>query len=397
MKRKEKTMSNLRLLAIHEGSTNNLERHLAKAFGYSLNPETGIARVYAEGSLNDIGGWWTFFSDNYTNLRSTIESLIGNEDVKGIVLHINSPGGYVDGCFEACQYIREARAIKPIWAYGEGMVCSAAYAIASSCTKFYASPSTEIGSIGVQCQYYDDSEWLKKAGIVSRIFRSKTAENKNLSPDSEEGKKQIQEKLDYHEDLFYEAISLGRGVNEEFALDNFGHGRTFVGQEIIERKMCDGLCSYDRLIEDFTSSLGESEGEEMDITKLSIEEKKNLYEALLQNDPSLSAERDGAILKAERERISALVGIRTDANASIVDAAISEGRTAESVALEVLKIERSQAKSQKIDPMKKIEEQAEATQSITIPHGLVGVLEDASAKAGLEAIEFFKIQRNGGK
>lgn len=391
-------MENLRFLAVHEGSTNNIERYLAKEIGCVINPDTGIARVYAQGSLHDIGGWYTFSQGNYTRLRAIIEELTLNESVKGIVLHLNSPGGYVDGCFEACQYIREARETKPIWAYGEGMVCSAAYALASSCTKFYASPSTEVGSVGVQCQYMDASEMMKKAGIISKIFRSKNAENKNLSPDTEEGKKQIQESLDYHEELFYEAISLGRDVDVDVALDTYGHGRTFVGQELLSRRMVDGLCQYNEFIEYFTSSLGESEGEEMDITKLSSEEKKNLYEALLQNDPSLSAERDGAILEAERNRISVLVAIRTEANASIVDAAITEGRTAESVALEVLKIEiAAAANTPKADPMKEIEEMAEATQSVEVPQGLVGILENPSEKASLEAIEFFKTQRNGGK
>lgn len=391
-------MENIRFLAVNEASTNNIERFVAKSFGYSMNEETGIAKIYAQGALHDLGSWWTFSQGSYSMLRVLIEELVNADSVKGIVLHLNSPGGYVDGCFEACQFIREARESKPIWAYGEGMVCSAAYALASSCTKFYASPSTEVGSVGVQCQYTDASEMMKKAGIISKIFRSKNAENKNLSPDTEEGKKQIQESLDYHEGLFYEAISLGRDVEVDVAIDTYGHGRTFVGQELLSRKMVDGLCQYNEFIEYFTSSLGESEGEEMDITKLSSEEKKNLYEALLQNDPSLSAERDRSVLETERNRISALVDIRTEANASIVDAAISEGRTAESVALEVLKIERAAAaKTPKADPMKEIEEMAEATQPVEVPQGLVGILDTPSEKAGLEAIEFFKTQRNGGK
>lgn len=91
-------MENLRFLAIHEASTNNIERFIAKSFGYSVNEETGIARIYAQGSLNDLGGWWTFSQGNYSMLRALIENLANDESVKGIVLHLNSPGGYVDGC-----------------------------------------------------------------------------------------------------------------------------------------------------------------------------------------------------------------------------------------------------------------------------------------------------------
>lgn len=392
-RKKAMTMNNLSFIAIKEANSSNIERRYAKCFGYNID-ENGIAKVYAEGSLNDEGGFWTLFNDNYTYLKSVIEKLVANDSVRGIVFVINSPGGYVDGCFEACQFIRDASKVKPIWSYGEGMVCSAAYALASSCTKFYIAPSCEIGSVGVQARYMDVSEHYKQMGIITKIFRSKNAENKNLSPDSEEGKKQIQDHLDYCEGLFYDAISQGRGLSKDDILEGFGHGLTFMGQEAVDRKMCDGICFYEELIENFTSSLGESEGEEMDITKLSLEEKKNLYEALLQNDPSLSAEREEEILSAERKRISALIDLRTEINAEVIDSAIGDGRSAESIGLELYKLQlASKPVSARENAMESIVACAKASQAVNVPS--VANLNDIETQKGLDAIETIKKVRGG--
>ena len=226
------------------------------------------------------------------------------------------------------------------------------------------------------------------------MFRSKNAEKKNLSLDSEEGAEDIQEKLDFYESKFYQAIALGRDVSEETVLAEYGHGKTFVAPVALDKGMIDGITSYEGLIENFTSSLNESEGEDMDLTKMSAEERNSLYTALLENDPSLSAERDGNILATERNRISSLLEIRTDANASIVDAAISDGRSVESVAVEILKSRSftAPAPAPAADPMSEIKAKAEATQTVQIPAALKGLIDNgdesliAQAKMAVQKI-----------
>lgn len=377
---------------VHEPFMGEMDRYKARLFGINKNAD-GIATLSIDGGIDD-ETWSMFFGAAYTSLRANIEALVEDDSVKGIVLMLNSPGGAVGGCFETCEYIRQARNIKPIWAFGEHLVASAAYALAASCSKFYATETTEIGSIGVMAQTLDFTEYYKKRGIISRMFRSKNAEKKNLSLDSEEGAEDIQEKLDFYESKFYQAIALGRDVSEETVLAEYGHGKTFVAPVALDKGMIDGITSYEGLIENFTSSLNESEGEDMDLTKMSAEERNSLYTALLENDPSLSAERDGNILATERNRISSLLEIRTDANASIVDAAISDGRSVESVAVEILKSRSfaAPAPAPAADPMSEIKAKAEATQTVQIPAALKGLIDNgdesliAQAKMAVQKI-----------
>ena len=116
----------------------------------------------------------------------------------------------------------------------------------------------------------------------------------------------------------------------------------------------------------------------MDIKKLSAEEREELCAAVLKEDPSLLKKERERILKAERERITALLSIRNDACAHVIDAAIAEGKTAEAVALEVLKAERASKEQPNpaLNAMKVIAEKAEATQTVTVPQGLVGIVSE---------------------
>ena len=90
--------------------------------------------------------------------------------------------------------------------------------------------------------------------------------------------------------------------------------------------------------EENTGSLSGSEGEDMDITAMSGEERKNIFSMLCSTDPELMAETIKTAKEEERGRILALHKMK-DGSAevdAIVDAAVADGRTAESVAMEVI-------------------------------------------------------------
>ena len=148
---------NQRILALRENyfaSVEERQRCLAEAWGCVCDPETGIAVVSINGPT--FASYWG--PGTYSNLRATVEGLLDRDDVRCIVLEINSPGGDVNGLFECCEYISKANETKPITAHVTGMCCSAAYAIAASCDKVIATQTSEIGSVGVYAQAYDDQD-----------------------------------------------------------------------------------------------------------------------------------------------------------------------------------------------------------------------------------------------
>ena len=345
-------------------SYDEIQRCIAENWGICTDPESGISVVSVIGPTRAS----YYGAGTYSRLRATLESLMNNDEVKCVVLDINSPGGDVNGLFECCDYVSKAKDIKPIYAHVTGMCCSAAYAIAASCTEISATDTSEIGSVGVYAEAWDDEEWMKKNGILARIFRSKNAEKKNQSPFSEEGAKDLQDKIDYYEDCFYTALSKGRAMDKERCVEDFGHGAVFMASDALSRNMIDSIQSYDELINKLASSENEEEveGDDMDFTTMTAEERTSAFQALVQAEPSLLAEVEEKAKTAERERINALNAERNEANAEIIDKAIAEGTELNAIAMELYKAEKDHSakiaeQASQLDPIRK---QAESEQTI---------------------------------
>lgn len=93
-----------------------------------------------------------------------------DDNVMGVVLDIDSPGGQVSGLAEFAAFLNTYK--KPIVAYTDGLVASAAYYIAAACHYIVANEHADfIGSIGTMISYVDlDGIFEKEGGIVKDIY-----------------------------------------------------------------------------------------------------------------------------------------------------------------------------------------------------------------------------------
>ena len=361
-------MKDQHILALRENyyaSIDERQRCMAETWGVCVDPETGISVVSVIGPTHASSFFWG--AGTYSKLRATVETLLGNDDVKDIVLEINSPGGDVNGLFECCEYLSQAKEEKPIHAHVTGLCCSAAYAIAACCTDISATHTSEIGSVGIYAQAIDETEHLKKEGILTRIFRSRNASKKNESPFTEEGAKEMQEKMDYFEDCFYTVLSEGRGIEREKCIETFGHGAVFLATDALERSMIDSIASYGELISKLSSPAEEEdEGDDMDWKNMTAEQKADLFKALVEDNPSLLAEAEGTAREAERSRVIGLYALRTDENKDIVDAAVAEGKSADSIYADLYRAEKARADklAQATSNIDTIRKQAENEQAL---------------------------------
>lgn len=98
-------------------------------------------------------------------VEDCLECALVDPAVAVVILDIDSPGGTVGGVGEFADKIGQlsAAAGKPVVAYASGQCCSAAYWIACGCAMICASPSSDVGSIGVYMAMVDESEnWAKE-------------------------------------------------------------------------------------------------------------------------------------------------------------------------------------------------------------------------------------------
>ena len=108
---------------------------------------------------------------SYLGLLEDVDKLL-EHGVSGIVMKVNSGGGEAYRCFETSRAIRAKcdEAGIPLIGYIDGMACSAAYALISSCNNVVINPDAEAGSIGVVIRLQNNNEAMKKAGIKTKYI-----------------------------------------------------------------------------------------------------------------------------------------------------------------------------------------------------------------------------------
>ena len=166
--------------------------------------------------------------------------------IKAIVLHIDSPGGTVDGTQQMADIIAANRGAKPVIACADGMMCSAAYWIGSAADSInIADMTTDIGSIGVVAAHMDISGWEEKQGIkTTEITAGKYKRAiSQYAPLSEEGRAIIQADLDQIYQLFVDTVAGNRGCSVEDVLANMAEGRVFLGAKAIEAGLVDSVAT----------------------------------------------------------------------------------------------------------------------------------------------------------
>jgi protease-4 len=141
---------------------------LAKTIGMDTNSSGGsfgsdsIAVIDISGVITDA---------DTDKIEKLLERYGNNEDIKAIILHIDSPGGGAAASQEIYHEVMRVREQKhkKIVASVESVGASGAYYIASACDKIYANPASVVGSIGVIMEwtnYGDLMKWAKLKPVV---------------------------------------------------------------------------------------------------------------------------------------------------------------------------------------------------------------------------------------
>lgn len=138
-----------------------------------LSVEDGIGVVAIEGPIlrkPDLFARVFFGASGSEDIGAALREAGGRDDIKAVFLNIDSPGGTVAGTPELAAAVASLNEKKPVYAFSSGLMCSAAYWVASQARAIYATPSAQVGSIGVVQAVIDNSAALDKAGIKVEVF-----------------------------------------------------------------------------------------------------------------------------------------------------------------------------------------------------------------------------------
>ncbi|KXV77205.1 serine peptidase [Acetobacter malorum] len=213
-----------------------------------------ISGVLFPGSSNGFGWWWggaTFYDD----ISTAFDIALRDESIKAIVLHIDSPGGTVAGCFDTAEQIYQARSQKPIVAIVDEMACSAGYALASAADTITLPRTGEVGSIGVVSMHVDITGALEQDGIKVTTFQfgARKTDGYPTTPLSDEAVKSMQADTDQLGELFVSTVARNRGLKPEAITEM--QAAVYRGQLGVDAGLADAVMSRTDAFTDLIKNL----------------------------------------------------------------------------------------------------------------------------------------------
>lgn len=183
--------------------------------------------------------------------RSQFRQALADPGVGAVVIQVDSPGGTVPGVAELSAEIYHARGRKPIVAVADSLAASAAYWVASAAGEMVATPSAEVGGIGVFAAHEDWSRAFERFGIkTTLIWAGKYKVEANpYEPLSDEARAAIQERVDAYYGMFVAAVARNRGVREDEVRSGFGEGRVVGAERARALGMVDRVETMDQVLD----------------------------------------------------------------------------------------------------------------------------------------------------
>ena len=215
---------------------------------FSKQGSVGVITI--QGSLVNSSSWVNEYLGRagYPEIRDALIHAASNPDIKAIALDIKSGGGAVSGVSDTADLISTIDAqVKPVYAYSDGMIASAAYWLGSSARSLDIGKVAEAGSIGVLVVHQENSKMLEEAGITTTVIRSGKFKAQGLSVEalSTLGKETLQAQVDHLNSMFVDHVASARGTSSAQVESKMGQGRVFIGQQAVDAGLADSVSNFD--------------------------------------------------------------------------------------------------------------------------------------------------------
>jgi protease IV len=175
-------------------------------------------------------------------VTEAIEGLVDNDQVKALIVAIDSPGGSVAGGETLHDAIARVATKKPVVVTMGGLAASAGYMIAVPANRIFAREATLTGSIGVLIQTGEISCLLSKLGIGPEVVRSGPLKDEPslVRPLSPAGQEVMQGLVNDMYDQFVEMVAAGRHMDVA-KVRALADGRAYTGRQALGLGLVDAI------------------------------------------------------------------------------------------------------------------------------------------------------------
>ncbi len=174
--------------------------------------------------------------------NAALEHIAEDDNVKALILHINSPGGTVVGGEVLYRYLRLVAGEKPVVVVMGTLAASGGYMAALGGDYILAQNGTITGSIGVVLQTTDITGLLDKIGISAEAIKSGPlkAVPSPLEPLTDKVRAEAQKLVMDMHGMFVDMVAERRNLPRAEAL-GFADGRVFTGRQALAYRLVDGI------------------------------------------------------------------------------------------------------------------------------------------------------------
>ena len=196
-----------------------------------------------------------------SHVREALQKAEHDDDVAGVIVRINSPGGTVT----ASDIIRHdllafrSRRNVPLYSCITGIGTSGGYYVATATDEIFAHPTAITGSIGVLLMKFNVEELLKKIGVSEQTVKS--GDKKDIlspfRPATAEEQRLVQSIIDRLHARFVDvAMSRPKNRLSRKEMETLADGRFYMAEQALEAKLIDRVGYLDDAVTEMKKSLG---------------------------------------------------------------------------------------------------------------------------------------------
>ena len=240
-----------------------------------------IAVYYAYGEIDGGSSASTEEGINSEKVIRDLRKLKDDENVKAVVLRVNSPGGSAYGSEQIWYAVEQLKKEKPVIVSMGDYAASGGYYIACNADTIVAEPTTLTGSIGIFGMMPNAKGLTEKLGLNFDVVKTNPyADFGNLTRPMNDGEKGLMQMyVNNGYKLFLTRCSDGRGISME-ELDKIAQGRVWTGSTAKELGLVDELGGLDKALEIAVTKAGVDA-----YTVMNYPKKEGFLESLMNTNP----------------------------------------------------------------------------------------------------------------
>ena len=214
--------------------------------------ENEVAVLYAEGEITQdiVASPYSAGQSITEELAKELIKLQKDEDVKAVVLRVNSPGGSAFTSEQIWKEVKKLNALKPVVVSMGDVAASGGYYISCAASKIIAETNTLTGSIGIFGMFQNVSQLFDKVGLTMDVVNTNQFSDLGdmTRPMRDDERTLIQGMIERGYETFLSRCAEGRGMTKQ-QIDAVGQGRVWTGLQAKEKGLVDDLGGLDKAIE----------------------------------------------------------------------------------------------------------------------------------------------------